>query len=126
MTITGRVEAMLKGPHVTRTRYAHKVTTLSLSILRREAYTKYTYECQENVNEPLPFNAWCTKMRRTFLQFKYWQTVYDMEMLLLRFVHSIRIGDFDLYVRTLDDIADWAFILDHYNLVSQARPFHFQ
>ena len=78
------------------------------------------------MNEPLPFNVWCAKMRGTFPQFKYWQTVYDVEMLLLRFVRSIRIGDFDLYVRTLDDVADWAFIVDHYNLVSQARPFHFQ
>jgi len=53
-------------------------------------------------------------MGGTLPQFKYWQTVYDMEI-LLRFVHSIRVGDFDLYVRTLDEVADWAFILDHYN-----------
>ena len=48
-------------------------------------------------------------------QLKYWQTVYDMEMLLLRFVRSIRTGDLFLYEKSWDEIADWAFILDHYN-----------
>ena len=48
-------------------------------------------------------------------QLKYWQTVYDMEMLLLRFVRSIRTGDLFLYEKSLDEIADWVFILDHYN-----------
>jgi len=106
VTTPGRAEAMFKGSHVTRTRYAYQVTALSLSILRREAYTKYTCECQENTDEPLPFIAWCAKMGGTLPQFKYWQTVYDMEILLLRFVHSIHVGDFDLYVRTLDEVAD--------------------
>ena len=48
-------------------------------------------------------------------QLKYWQTVYDMEMLLLRFVRSIRTGDLFLYEKSWDEIPDWAFILDHYN-----------
>ena len=48
-------------------------------------------------------------------QLKYWQTVYDMEMLLLRFVRSLRIGDLFLYEKSWDEIADWAFILVHYN-----------
>ena len=41
--------------------------------------------------------------------------MYDMEMLLLRFVRSIRTGDLFLYEKSWDEIADWAFILDHYN-----------
>ena len=115
VTTPGRAEAMLKGSHVTRTRYVHQVTALSLSILRRESYAKYTTDCWENACEPLSFKAWCNTMGDTLPQFRYWQTVYDMEMLLLRFVRSIRVGDFDLYVKTLDEVADWAFILDHYH-----------
>ena len=38
-----------------------------------------------------------------------------MEMLLLRFVRSIRTGDLFLYEKSCDEIADWAFIIDHYN-----------
>ncbi len=75
---------------------------------------KYTCDCQKNEEEPLSFIAWCKK-GEALPQFKYWQTVYDMEMLLLRFVRSVRVGDFNLYVKTLDEVADWAFILDHYN-----------
>ena len=39
-------------------------------------------------------------------QLKYWQTVYDMEMLLLRLVRSIRTGDLFLYEKSWDEIAD--------------------
>ena len=38
-----------------------------------------------------------------------------MEMLLLRFVRSIRTGDLFLFEKSLDEIEDWAFIVDHYN-----------
>ena len=38
-----------------------------------------------------------------------------MEMLLLLFVRSIRTEDLFLYEKSLDEIADWVFILDHYN-----------
>ena len=36
-------------------------------------------------------------------------------MLLLRFVRSVRTEDLFLYEKSLDEIADWVFILDHYN-----------
>ena len=97
---------MLKGTHVTRTRYAHQVTALSLSILRREAYTKHVDDCHENGDKLLSFEEWCNKKGEALPQFKYWQTAYDMEMLLLRFVRAIRIGDLNLYLKSLDEIAD--------------------
>ena len=96
----GHDEAMLKGSYVTRICYAHQVTALSLSILRRETYTKYTDDCRESMGELLPFKARCSKKGEILPQFKYWQTVYDMELLLLHFVRSIYVGGFDLYVRT--------------------------
>jgi len=64
----------------------------------------------ENADEPLPFFAWCANI--SFIQLL---ADYDMEILFLCFVHAIRVEDFDLYVRTLDEVADWAFILGHYN-----------
>ena len=95
--------------------YAHQVTALSLSILRKHAYTRYTDVCEENGNELLSFKTWCIQQSSQVPQFKYWQTVYDMEMLLLRFVRSIRTEDLFLYEKSLDEIAYWVFILDHYN-----------
>ena len=38
-----------------------------------------------------------------------------MEMLLFRFVRTIRSGELFLYEKSFNEIADWAFILDHYN-----------
>ena len=95
--------------------YAHQVTTLSLSILRKHAYTRYTDVCEENGDELLSFKTWCIQQSSKVPPFRYWQTVYDMEMLLLRFVRSIRTEDLFLYEKSLDEIADWVFILDHYN-----------
>ena len=95
--------------------YAHQVTALLLSILRKHAYTRYTDVCEENGGELLSFKTWCIQQSSKVPQFKYWQTVYDMEMLLLRFVRSIRTEDLFLYEKSLAEIADWVFILDHYN-----------
>ena len=50
VTASGQAEAMLKGTHVTGTRYAHQATVLSFSTLRREAYLKYTKDYQDNNN----------------------------------------------------------------------------
>ena len=107
VTSPGRAEALVKGAHVTRTRYAHQVTALSLSIFRKDAYTRYTAVCEENGAELLSFKTWCIQQGSKVPQFKYWQTVYDMDMLLLRFVSSIRTGDLFLYEKSLNEIADW-------------------
>ena len=115
VTTSGRAEAILKGTHVTRICYAHQATILSLSILRNEAYLKYIKSYQENNNEIQSFEAWSNQKEKTLPHFKYWLTVYDMEPLLSLFVRSIRIEDFDLYLRSLDEIEDWAFILNHCN-----------
>ena len=64
--------------------------------MRRETYTNYTDDCQESRGELLPFKAWCSKKGEIFPKFKYWHMVYDMELLLLHFVCSIHVGDFDL------------------------------
>ena len=112
VTSAGRAEALINGSHVTWTRYAHQVTSLSLSILERMPI-RYTAVCEKNGAELLSLKTWFKQGKVP--QFKYWQMVYDMEMLLLRFERSIRTGDLFLYEKPWDEIADWAFILDHYN-----------
>ena len=103
--------------------YAHQVTALSLSMFRKHAYTRYMDVCAENGDELLSFKTWCIQQSSKVPQFKYWQTVYDMEMLLLRFVRAIRTEDLFLYEKSLDEIAYWVFILDHYNY-ARRLPVH--
>ena len=83
-------------------------------------HTRYTDVCEENGDELLSFKTWCIQQSSKVPQFNYWQTVYDMEMLLLRFVRSIRTEDLFLYEMPLYEIADWVFILDHLQLRSLA------
>ena len=54
----GRVDAMLKASHVTRTRYAHQVTACVLYILQKRAYDEYVAVTDDN-QEPIGFHDWC-------------------------------------------------------------------
>ena len=74
VTTSGRAEAMLKGTHVTRIRYAHQATILSLSILRREAYLKYKKGYQENNNEIQSFEAWSNQKGTHVTRIRYCRT----------------------------------------------------
>ena len=82
----------------------------------KDAYSRYTAVYGEkNGAELISFKTWCIQQGSKVPQLKYYQTMYDMEMLLLRLVRSSRTGDLFLYEKSLDEIANWAFILDHYN-----------
>ena len=54
VTSPGRAEVLIKGSHVTWTRYAHQVTALSLSILERMPM-RYTAVCEKNGDAPVAF-----------------------------------------------------------------------
>ena len=56
------------------------------------------------------FSCWCTRLKDKFL---YWYTTLELELLMLAFVCSLRIGDFDLYVYTLTKLIPWFFSLNH-------------
>ena len=117
VTSPGRAEALVNGSHVTWTRYSHQVTALSLSILERmPIHDTRLSERRMGLNSYRSKPGAHTLQQGSKVpQFKYCQTVYDMEMPLLRFVRSIRTGDLFLYEKSWDEIADWAFILDNYN-----------
>ena len=109
----GRVNAMLKASHVTRTRYAHQVTACVLYILQKRAYDEYVAVTDDN-QEPIGFHDWCKAQADQYPQFMYWLTVLELEILVLGFVKSLRVGDFPLYVQSLNKLAPWMFALNHY------------
>ena len=110
----GRVNAMLKASHVTRTRYAHQVTACVLYILQKRAYDEYVAVTDDN-QEPIRFHDWCKAQADQYPQFKYWLTVLELKLLVLGFVKSLRVGDFPLYVQSLNKLAPWMFALNDYN-----------
>jgi len=104
-------ESLLKSPHVKRTRYAHEVSLASLFILRNEAYSAGTEDRSES------FESWVSRQCKESVQFLYWQTTLELESLLLNFVRSIRVSNFNLFVQMLKEICPWFFALDltHYS-----------
>ena len=52
---------------------------------------------------------------QTVPQFKFWSTIIELELLMARFVWSLREGDFALYVQACDELCGWFHALDHAN-----------
>ena len=55
-------------------------------------------------------------MKEKSLMFAFWFMINGLQLLYLRFLRSIREGDFELYVQSLDEVTDWCHALDqtHY------------
>lgn len=111
---SGIADSHLKASHLTRTRRAHQVTAAALFILQHDAYTRYTTNITENEN-PLTLTDWVSSMSRLYPQFQYWNLVLSLELMVLKMVYSIRVGNFDLYKKSLISIIPWMFSLDHIN-----------
>lgn len=63
---------------------------------------------------PESFDMW-NQRSRDLPQFKFWSTVMEVELLMTRFVRSLREGDFPLYVQSCDKLCGWFHALDHIN-----------
>ena len=100
---SGRAQSALNDHHIKRTRHAHQVSLVSLSVLKRNAYSQYS----SNVKRP-PESS-------TVHMFKYWSLVFELEQLMCRFVSYLIEGDFPLYVQVCDELCAWFFILAHTN-----------
>lgn len=108
---SGRAQSTLNENHIKRTRYAHQVSLMSLYLLKRAAYCQH---CENMVGPTEPFDLWNKRME-SFPQFKFWSTVMDLELLMTRFVRSLREGDFKLYVNACDELCSWFHVMDHTN-----------
>ena len=110
----GTAESFLKAAHATRTRHVHQVTASSLYILLKKSYTSYL-KSSEPKNQLITLEEWCAKCKQEVPQFNFWYTAFQLELLVLTFIKSLRTGNFALYVDSLTKLAPWFFILDHTN-----------
>ena len=108
---SGRAQSTLNENHIKRTRYAHHVSLMSLNLLKKTAYCRY---CENTIGLPEPFDVWNKRMQ-SFPQFNFWSTIIDLELLMTRFLRSLREGDFKLYVQVCDELCNWFHALDHTN-----------
>ena len=103
----GVAESFLSGSKVTKTKYAHEVTACSLYILMKKAYQKE--------KPSMDFTIWRKMKEEEYPQFKYWSTTLNLELLLLRYVRSLRDADFSLYINSINEMLPWFFALNHGN-----------
>lgn len=106
----GTADSFLKASHLTRTRHAHQVTIAALTELQNQAFL-----AEDSSNDGKIFSDWKVSMAAQSPTFKFWDTIVNLEKLILIFVRAHREGNFDLYVETLEELVGFFFALDHYN-----------
>ena len=97
----GRAQSALNEHHIKRTRYAHQVSVMSLHLLKHNAYSAY---CSGVHETPDSQQVWEQLSRSDNPKFKYCSTIMELELLMCRFIHSLREGDFPLYVQVCDEL----------------------
>jgi len=114
VTTSGIADSFIKASNVKRTRYAHIVTATVLHICQRKCYSQYCDSA--DITNKLTFNQWRSERSLQSTQFQYWDTVLELELTMLTFLHSIRKPNFALYVESLEKLLPWFFALDqtHY------------
>eukprot|EP00112_Aurelia_sp_Birch-Aquarium-sp1_P025733 Seg873.8 transcript_id=Seg873.8/GoldUCD/mRNA.D3Y31 product="hypothetical protein" protein_id=Seg873.8/GoldUCD/D3Y31 len=108
----GVADSLIKVSHVARTKQAHQITASALALLLDEAYEIYkrkvpqVYESKEE---------WINRRKRESPQFQYWHIPFQLEVLVLSFVKSLKSANFQLYLECITKLAPWFFSLDHPN-----------
>ena len=109
----GVAESFIHASHVKRSCYAHTVTAATLYICMRNVYV----ECIKDIppDKKPTFEEWRVQREEISTQFKYWSTVLQLQLIMLTFVRSLREGNFELYIESLQQLAPWFFLLDQTN-----------
>ena len=91
---SGRAQSALNEHHIKRTRYVHQLSVMYLHLLKHTAYSAY---CSAVHGTAEPQQVWEQLSRTENTQFKYWPTITELELLMCRFIRSLREGQFPLY-----------------------------
>ena len=109
---SGRAEPALDEHHIKRTRYAHEVSLMGLEILKQRAYSRH---CSSVHGPPESYEMWATHSSNENPTFRFWCMVMNLELLMCRFIRSLREGNFHLYVQVCDELFAWFHVMDHIN-----------
>lgn len=104
VAIPGTADALLKATHVTKSRYSHQVTYVTLTRLLQEAYDKYKPE--------LPLEKWAASMVDV-PTFTFWTLLMKFQAILLTFIQSQRETNFSLYQESLQYLTPLFSSSDH-------------
>ena len=109
---SGRAQSALNEHRIKRTRYAHQLSVMYIHLLKHTAYSAY---CSAVPGTAESQQVWEQLSRTEIPQFKYWPTITELELLMCRFIRSLREGHFPLYVQVCDELCAWFRVMDHTN-----------
>ena len=111
---SGVADSFINASHITKTRHVHQVTAASLFALLQQAYNEDYMSDDLDLGQPkLTFDEWCIQWANTSVHFNYWHKTLSLELLLLRYIRSLREGNFQFYLESLAQMMPWMFALDH-------------
>ena len=90
-----------------------KITSTTLHILQRRAYTRHCMTDFDDAEDLPEFDDWCHRRAKDIPHFQYWATVLELEMLVLVYVRSLRQASFVMYLAALTELVPWFHALDH-------------
>ena len=76
-------------------------------------HTAYSAFCSAVHGTAESQQVWEQLYRTENPQFKYWPTITELELLMCRFIRSLRVGHFPLYVQVCDELCAWFRVMDH-------------
>ena len=94
---SGTADSFINASDVSKTRHIHEITACALYTLQKDVYLAYSVE----QTDPKSFQDWVAEKELASPQFYYWNLILKLELILLSFVSSIRVGDFSLYTGML-------------------------
>ena len=114
---SGTAESYTLASSVTRTRQAHQITACTLYQLLKATYN------EREQNDEADFDGWCEEQCKKYPQFRYWQTVLEVELIIFTFIRSIREANFSLYQESLSNLIPYFFANDNVHY-SRWLPIH--
>ena len=69
----------------------------------------------KNEGTILDFEKWMNEKANESLMFRYWNMIFDLQILILQFLRSERERNFNLYVDVLNSSMKYIFAFNHYN-----------
>lgn len=78
-------------------------------MLTQEAFKAYKDSSDPGI--ALDFTKWSERQCNRHPQFLFWSIALELELLVLEFVRSLRIGNFALYIQVLGKLAPWMFAM---------------
>ena len=109
----GTADSLLAVSHLGKTKYAHEVTAVELLVPMDRAYQEYVSSTP--VDKVKEISAWCEGQMAKHPQFQYWSMVLNRGLLVLNLLGSIRSGDFQQYMKSIQYLIPSSFAMNPIN-----------